>query len=194
MNILCREGTPAPGPAGPPSLVNWNGHCFQFEKNVKGVKLAGCHTIAALVNALPTTYRPHVGLRLEELHSLAVKSSNAGSVLRQLQYHKAKGSFPTHLNGIESFKLQVVKEFSNSSTFRDPLAELDNAAKKYPLAALDLEIEVKKNEYHVLLSVHSALSYTNRVNAICRSIDHELAAHVLFNVPALLKEGNRYGR
>ena len=68
---------------------------------------------------LPTSCRPHVGPLLEELHCLSVKSLTAGSVLRQVKQHKARGSFPTHLLGIRACKFHVVKEFSNSCTYND---------------------------------------------------------------------------
>ena len=120
-----------------------------------------------------------------------MKSSNTGSVYRQLKQHEAKGTFPTHLNGIKAFKFQVVKEFTNTGTLKDLQAKLDNAAKKYQEEALNLEIQVKKAEWHQPLKLHSPLAYMEKVNSICSAVDWELAAHVMFTIPITI--GRSYG-
>lgn len=115
-----------------------------------------------------------------------MKSSNAWPVFRQRKQHKARGTLPTHPNGIKASKCQGVKEFATSGTLKTTQAKLDNPVKKYWEEGLGLEIEVKKSEWYAILRAYSAVSYTKRVNSICAGINHELAAHVMFSLPTLV--------
>ena len=90
--------SPAPQQQTSSAPRTWSRDCSSIEARDVAVKLATCQDIGSLIQGLPVTYQPHLSPLLEELHQLYIKSSNAGSVHRQLKNHKARVTLPMYLN------------------------------------------------------------------------------------------------
>lgn len=142
--------------------------------------IAQARNIRELTAILPRTYRPFLGPVFEELYRLGQRAAQALSGLRLLQKHKDNGSLPSHLQNQKPTQLQAIKEYAGETALSDAQGRVDKLHKSYIASVLDEEISTRRGEYTLLISRASPLAFSERVTAICHSVDADLLADMYY--------------